>query len=135
MVSWTTADEIAYLARQRPKQSAPAQGCDDEAELHRQILDECRRRGWMTFHGAMAHRTFRVPGEPDFIIIQDTGKLLMVEAKTRTGKLSTDQQAVHAWAARLSHKIHTVRSYEEFLNLLTTNDNERMPAANPVSNP
>ena len=41
----------------------------------------------------------------------------MIECKTRVGKLSTEQLGVAAWAAKLGHQVHTVRSYEEFLNV------------------
>lgn len=44
-----------------------------ESELHEQILAECARRRWIVFHGSMAHRTFRTPGEPDFVILANQG--------------------------------------------------------------
>lgn len=89
-----------------------------EAATHQQIIDECRRRGWLVFHGSMASATARTLGEPDFVICRDGGQTLMVEVKTAIGKLSTDQQAVAAWARKLGHTIYVVRSLEEFLKLL-----------------
>jgi len=89
-----------------------------EAEIHQAILDECRRRGWLVFHGSMATATARTRGEPDFVICREGGVTLMVEVKTRIGKLSTDQQAVAAWARKLGHTVFVVRSFEEFLQLL-----------------
>ena len=120
MGNWTEFDLIAYNARQSALKASirsPNGGCDDESELHEQIRQECLRRGWMAFHGSMAHRAYRTPGEPDYVILCDGGKLLMVECKTRVGKLSTEQLGVAAWASKLGHKVHTVRSYEEFLNV------------------
>jgi hypothetical protein len=123
----TSADLQAIEARRAAKRAAkmprlfPAQGCDDEGELHRQILDECKRRGWIVFHGSMAHSTFRTPGEPDMVCLTDNGGLLLIEAKTRTGKLSPDQQAIHAWARKLGHTVHVVRSFEEFVRLAEGN--------------
>ncbi len=125
-MGWTKFDLLAYESRNAPKhrQGEPLVGCEDESELHEQIRQECLKRGWLAFHGSMAHSTFRTEGEPDFVIACDGGRILMVECKTRLGKLSPAQQAIHAWAAKLGHKIHTVRSYEEFLNLITTAPND-----------
>ena len=89
-----------------------------ERDLHSEIFDECRRRGWIAFHGSMAERTHRTAGEPDFICLCDGGKLLMVECKTARGKLSKEQQAMIAHARKLGHTIHVVRSMEEFLRLV-----------------
>lgn len=86
-----------------------------ERDLHAQIFDECRRRGWIPLHGSMSERTHRTAGEPDFIIVRDGG-VLFVECKTRTGKLTREQQAMIAHAAKLGHTIHVVRSFQEFLN-------------------
>lgn len=135
MVSWTSADQIAYEARRKvnSERLEVLDGCEKESELHQQIVEICRARGYLAFHGSMAHQTFRTEGEPDFQICLPNGRFLMVECKTRTGKLSIAQQSIHAWAARLNHKIHTVRSYEEFLNLLTTNDNQRLPGTSGSS--
>jgi len=118
-MGWTTSDLMAWEARRHSNGAnrAPDGGCDDESELHEQIRQECLRRGWMAFHGSMAHKTFKTPGEPDYIIICAGGRLLMVEAKTRIGKLSPDQLAVAAWASKLGHKVHTVRSFEEFIQV------------------
>jgi Holliday junction resolvase-like predicted endonuclease len=91
-----------------------------ESDLHEQIFSECRRRGWIAFHGAMSERTHRTLGEPDFVILAEGGRLLMVECKSRTGKLSLDQQAIAAHARKLGHTIYTVRSVEEFLTVINT---------------
>src|SRR5262249_31358072 len=77
-----------------------------ERELHRQILDECRKRGWIALHGSMVHRAMRNIGEWDFTIVADAGRVFFIEAKTRTGKLTTEQAALHAWARRLGHQVH-----------------------------
>ena len=89
-----------------------------EADLHEEIFDECRRRGWIALHGSMAERTCRTLGEPDFVILAEGGRVLLVECKSRTGKLSPAQAALkhHAW--KLGHPVQVVRSMEQFLELL-----------------
>jgi len=62
----------------------------------------------------MAHRTHRTEGEPDFIILCDGGKTLLVECKDRTGKVSPKQACVIAHASKLGHCVNVVRSMEEF---------------------
>lgn len=132
----TQAEVDAYQMRHAPKQPAAKSGCDKESELHEQIFAECRRRGWIALHGAMSERTHRTAGEPDFVILAKEqacvsieGEALgipplmlpvvyLIECKTRTGKLSTAQVALHHHAKNLGHTVHVVRSFEEFLALL-----------------
>jgi hypothetical protein len=133
MSQFTSAWLAAHEARtmKTPKQSAMVDGCRRESDLHEQIFAECRRRGWIALHGAMSERTHRTAGEPDFIILgnrvaftlKESGEhycpfVLLIECKTAKGKLSPDQTAMAAHAAKLGHTIHVVRSFEEFLKLL-----------------
>lgn len=91
---------------------------ESEADLHEQIFAECRRRGWIAFHGSMSERTHRTLGEPDFIILAGEGRQFLVECKSRTGKLSPEQTAIARHAAMLGHRIHVVRSFGEFLEVI-----------------
>lgn len=91
----------------------PKAGCDVESKLHEQIRQACVARGWLAFHGSMSHRTHRTEGEPDFILCLP-GRVLFIECKTRTGKLSHEQAATQAWLRKLGHEMHVVRSIEEF---------------------
>ena len=112
----SSADFAIMQARLAPKKTnpTPLDSPHREKDLHAQILGECKRRGWLVFHGSMAHSTFRTPGEPDFVILAQ-GRTFLIEAKTAKGKLSTAQLAVQAWAGGLGHKVHVVRSFAEFL--------------------
>ena len=89
----------------------------DESDLHNAIIDYCKSKGWQYLHGSMAHRTRRVCGEPDFIVLAHGSQLRMVECKSKAGKLSTDQQGFIAHAARNGHVVHVVRSMYEFVKL------------------
>ena len=105
---------VAQSGKQKPESG----NFRKEAELHEEIFDECRTRGWIALHGSMAERTCRTLGEPDFTILADGGRVLFVECKTRTGKLSPAQAALKFHAEKLGHTIHVVRSLEEFQKLL-----------------
>ena len=115
---WSDSDVAIFNTKAQRKSDAQisTDGVDRESDLHAQIFDECRRRGWIALHGSMAERTHRTAGEPDFVILGT--KIYLVECKTRIGKLSIAQQAMIAHAAKLGHTIHIVRSFEEFLNIL-----------------
>jgi hypothetical protein len=107
-----------HLFGRPPAVAGARTGTVREAELHEEIFSECRRRGWIALHGSMAERTCRTLGEPDFVILADGGRVLFVECKSRTGKLSPAQAALKHHAEKLGHKVHVVRSFEEFLALL-----------------
>lgn len=117
--NWSEADVARFNSRRSINETIKPDAVKREADLHAQIFDECRRRGWIVFHGAMSERTHRTKGEPDFIILKDSGVVLFVECKTATGKLSPDQLAIKAWASKLGHVIHVVRSIEEFYKVLS----------------
>jgi hypothetical protein len=118
---WTPSNVAAHNARvagNADTEVAVKRTCGTrEADLHDQIYDECRRRGWIVLHGSMSQRTHRTLGEWDFVIIAETGRVLLVECKIGKNKLSPEQQSLHHWARSLGHDSHVVRSIEEFLNL------------------
>lgn len=131
-----------WLNAQMAKRSAAIQkACDAdsgpvevEADLHSDIMAACRARGWKAFHGSMAESTRRTLGEPDFVILCDAGQLLLVEAKSRTGKPSKDQQLVHAHASRLGHTVHIVRSMKEFEKVCRSHLKTGPEFVSPTSN-
>jgi len=82
-----------------------ADACIDEAKLHAQIIAECERRRWAIVHNRMDRKSTATPGCPDFVIFgkrrpsnpmaDGVPQHWLIECKTRTGKLSADQQAWH----------------------------------------
>lgn len=93
----------------------PSEG--SESDLHNQIIEFCKARGWIYFHGRMDRRSGRSLGEPDFVVLAGQGRFLLVEAKTKNGKLSTEQLGMKMWAEKLGHQIYVVRSIQEFSDL------------------
>ena len=110
-----------YEARNTPKTRLPAPEADagPESGLHAKIIAECKRRGWIYFHGSMAHRAMRVAGEPDFQILADHGRVFLIEVKSREGKLTPAQLGLKLWAEKLGHTVHVVRSFKEFLDIIS----------------
>lgn len=124
-MNWTAAQAIEHnqkVARGKGQSLSEAlsdaKGCEDESELHNQILAECRKRMWIAFHGSMAQRTGRTLGEPDFVLIADGGRVYFIECKTAKGKLTPEQLGMKMWAEKLGHEIHTIRSFPEFITLV-----------------
>jgi Holliday junction resolvase len=117
-MSISQSDYIAMETRLRQKRKpmvsiVPPTGHQTERQLHDDILTECRRRGWIALHSRMDMAATLTVGAPDFVILAE-GRILLIEVKTRTGKLSPAQQALHAWARKLGHEVNVVRSVEEF---------------------
>ena len=117
--SWTPADVARFNARTTPQNRIPVpdDAAEREGDLHDQILTECRKRGWIAFHGSMASRTKRTEGEFDFIILSES-RVHFIECKARGGKLSKAQLEIHAWATKLGHSPKVVWSFEQFLEVV-----------------
>jgi hypothetical protein len=118
MSQFTSEWYHAQLAKRGQRLTVAADAVTDESDLHNEIIAECRRRGWIALHSSMASPTKRNEGEPDFEILADGGRVLLVECKSREGKLSPAQLAFKSQAERLGHAVHIVRSMREFLALL-----------------
>lgn len=124
MSSISHADYLAMRGRldRRPRAEIGGQTYEHnlrERNLHEGILAACRLRGWIVFHGSMAHRTFRTEGEPDFVILGDGGRTLLIEAKSGPGKLTLVQMGIQIWAQKLGHTVHVVRSMREFYKVIS----------------
>ena len=116
MVNLSLSDFMAYEAKiKASKPAAHSDGVKKESDLHESIIQFCRDRGWQYLHGAMSERTHRTAGEPDFILLAPAGVVLLVECKSKSGKLSPAQLAFQAHALKNGHTIHVVRSMSEFL--------------------
>ena len=90
----------------------------DESALHNAIIDYCKSKGWQYLHGSMAHRSRRTIGENDFTILADGGRIYLIECKSKTGKLSPEQQAFKAHAAKNGHFVWVIRSMDDFRGLV-----------------
>ncbi len=91
-----------------------------EADLHDQILGYCRAKGWPVVHSRMDVPQTAGVGTPDFVVALPAGRVVWVEAKTRTGKLRPEQQAWLTALRAVGHKAEVVRSFAEFVAVATT---------------
>jgi len=119
-MTWTWQEYQNYVSRKIPQLTYTSGIATREADLHQQIIDHCAYRGWLVLHSRMDMRCTQTVGSPDFTILLDGGRILFVECKTKDGKLSREQAALHAWAQKLGHIVHVVRSAEQFWDLIST---------------
>lgn len=103
----------ARLERANPKSNLFSQGVANESELHNQILDACKQRGWYVIHSRMDRPSTNGVGAPDFVVVTNAS-VVFIECKSKTGKLRPEQQAVAKWLETLGKKLHVVRSIQEF---------------------
>jgi hypothetical protein len=111
------AEYKLYLSRHATPEVKAIVGCDDESELHRQIKQFCSQHNWPFGNCRMDRATGMVEGWPDFVIIAEC-KVWFIECKTKTGKLSREQLGMAMLFENQGHKIHVVRSFQEFIELL-----------------
>lgn len=109
------------LLKNRPPDAA-IQGSppEYESDLHEQIIEHCNAQvpKWVYFHSSMAHKTRSVLGTPDFTILADRSRTFHLEVKRKDGKLRPEQLAMQIRAEELGHKIHVVRSFEQYLAIV-----------------
>jgi hypothetical protein len=89
-----------------------------EADLHNEIIAHCKTHGWVYFHSNMSKPTRATVGMPDFTILADNGRVFFIEVKKQNGKLTLEQEGLRRMAYKLGHFIHTVRSFDVFLELV-----------------
>lgn len=116
------ADYLAMLGRieRGRKTPPPAEGTSDEVGgIHAPILEWCNQQVPMPaiIHSRTDKKSNTNQGVPDFVILWK-GNLLLIEAKTKTGKLSFHQMVWKHLAEINEFPVHIIRSYEEFLKLV-----------------
>lgn len=89
-----------------------------EADLHEDILEFCKVRGWRAHHSRMDRPATCGVGTPDFAIAMPNGVTVWVEAKARTKKPTEEQLAWLAALNILGHVTGVVRNMDEFRTVI-----------------
>lgn len=116
----TMADVVSHQAKFAPKDAPEPSRGDREWPLHAAIIEHCDKQSprWR-----YRHMRYNVPstediaGAEDFTIFMPFGRTLHIECKKSDGKLDKDQVIWKYEMDRLGHVVHTVRSFQEFLEL------------------
>ena len=85
--------------------------------LHEKIMRHCDAQWpkWKYIHARTDQRSTVGIGVHDFTIYLPGGRVLNAECKTRDGKPTPEQLAWALQLEMLGHKVHVVRSMDEFL--------------------
>lgn len=113
---------LESLKRRNPHlygRPAPEDATNDESHLQEGIISECRRRGWWVDYSRMDLPTTRPRGAPDLYVFASDGRFFAIECKSKNGKLTAEQLGVSLMLEKLGHKVHLIRSFREFLDLIT----------------
>lgn len=101
------------FVEQRPR--AAAVPVERERDLHDQIEDYCRARGWFYAHSRMDAPSTIAVGFPDFAIFMPGARTVFLECKRPGGKATPAQMQKLAHARKLGFVAETVESLEAAL--------------------
>ena len=95
-------------------------GEEREMPLHDKIMAWCNsQHPRVKYIRARSDRESTIQvGAQDFTLFLPNGRLLCIECKSATGKLTHEQQAWSKEMEMLGHAVHVVRSMEEFMKLI-----------------
>lgn len=103
-------------ARFRGAASGDEESPELESQLHQDIHDYCRSKGWAVIHSRMDCKTTTAKGVPDFIISMP-GRVAFVECKRKRNKPTPEQLAFLCHVRHHGHIAGVVYSMEEFIAL------------------
>jgi hypothetical protein len=89
-----------------------------EADLHGQIEQFCKAKGWLYVHSRYDVRSRVAVGMTDFVIAADGGRTYWVEVKRPKGKATPAQLGTIAWLQKLGHTAGIVWSMDDFMKLV-----------------
>lgn len=118
-----TPSQYLELVRRTQKPSnttiCGVEGGTEIENLHRPIEDWCRHQHPIVpyFYTRPDKASGAMPGTVDFGLLY-RGKIILVECKTRDGKVSPVQAIWHRLAELQGHTVHVVRSMDEFHRLI-----------------
>jgi len=111
----------ARLARNDKRHAVvPADAPAREMALHEQIMRHCESQWpkWKYIRARSDRQSTIAEGAQDFTIFLPAGRVLLVECKSKTGKLSPAQRDWAHEMSLLGHTVHEVRSFDEFLTAI-----------------
>lgn len=118
--NWYYEWQRRQMAKNR--QAAPPDACEDEiAGVHEPIIKWCISQYPQVpyIHSRPDKRSTIGLGVPDLTLFY-RGHAILIEGKSKTGKLSPDQLAWKVLAGLQGFEVHVIRSYDGFLSLIDT---------------
>lgn len=87
-----------------------------ERRLQAKCLQYCQDKTYKVWHDWS--RKKNQPGWPDLMIFMPEGRVRLVELKSAGRKLRKEQQEVSRHLLFLGHRVHIVRSFKRFLEVM-----------------
>jgi RecB family endonuclease NucS len=91
-----------------------------EKELQAAVEKLLQMKGWMYFHMPGAAAVGNPRGWPDLLCFGPRGRLVLIELKTGTGKVSAEQHKRFVSLDRIGHFVHVCRSVADVRRAITT---------------
>ena len=122
MTHWTQDQYEAYIASNRaivkeivdPGPETPDEG--PESRLQAKCIAYCKGKGWLVWHDYS--RGKNEAGWPDLSIYLPGGRHILIELKAGEKGLRKEQQDLKKHLGYHGHKVHEVRSYVKFLEVV-----------------
>ncbi|MBW1678343.1 MAG: VRR-NUC domain-containing protein [Deltaproteobacteria bacterium] len=114
---WTREQLEDYLTRRR---QSPADDHEADPGPESRLQAKCERwlrdRGYPYIHDRSRGRNR--PGIPDLICFLPAGRVVLIELKSKRGRLTPDQVKMRQALMYLGHEIYEVRSYKRFVEIM-----------------
>lgn len=117
---WWAMEQRLAKSKHTATAVIPDDAAEDESSLQDQIIKDIRGRGWWVVFSRMDLPTTNPLGTPDLICFADKGRVLIIEAKSKHGKLRPAQLGVKLALEKLGHTVHIVRGFAEYLTVVNS---------------
>ena len=114
---WTEEQLLAWeLRKSLDTPNGQAADSGPESELQRKCEKWLRENGFPYFHDSSRRKNKK--GWFDLTCLLPEGRVVFIEFKSKSGRLSDEQKLLIQQANFLGHEVHEVRSYKRFLYLM-----------------
>lgn len=115
-ISTLEYQQLLVRLAQNNKPASIGEPVEQEMKLHEDIMSYCMAKSprWMFIRARSDKRSGIAIGANDMTIFMGDGKVLCVECKSKTGKLTKEQLIWREEMRLLGHTVHEVRSMEDF---------------------
>jgi hypothetical protein len=118
---WTPEQADSYLSRVRACAECEQEQADDgpESRLQAKIEGWCQEWGrpYLSLRQSKRAKGFIRQTWVDVTIAMPAGRTLYLELKSKSGRMSREQEQLRLQLMALGHEVYEVRSYKRFLEI------------------
>ena len=108
----------AKFPKQAEKTADDAIAAGTEKDLHQKIEAHLKELRWLYIHSRTDQPTTQAKGVPDFVCFPPQSAVVLIEVKTRVGKLTPEQRAFQFVAQFSGYRYEIVRSMSEWRKIV-----------------